>query len=126
MKQVSFLKVDIFDKLAIKIRFRIKQFVASLKIYFKHLLFPLYLFPIRLVTYTAYYLVKFLIKFIFAFIGLIFETIIFPFKSLKNFLKSVFVLGMAAYMVASLFVIIDYLTKQYGYYGKFFCAFRVS
>ena len=26
-------------------------------------------------------------------------------------------------MVASLFVIMDYLRTQYGYYGKFFCAY---
>ena len=114
-----------FDKLSKIIKERSSSLLKRFGAYLKRLLFPLYLFPIKLVTYTAYYLVKFLIKFIFAFIGLIFETIIFPFKSLKNFLKSVFVLGMAAYMVASLFVIIDYLTKQYGYYGKFFCAFGV-
>lgn len=46
------------------------------KVYVRKLLFPLYLFPIKLIIYTAYYLVKFLIKFIFAFIGLIFKTII--------------------------------------------------
>ncbi len=115
-----------FDKLAKKIKERSSTLIKGLGVYFKRLLFPVYLFPIKLITYTAYYLVKFLIKFIFAFIGLIFETIIFPFKSLKNFLKSLFIVGVTVYMVASLFVIADYLTKQYGWYGKFLCAFGVQ
>ena len=114
-----------FDRLAKKIKERSSTLLKGLGAYFKRLLFPLYLFPIKLVTYTAYYLVKFLIKFIFAFIGLIFETFIFPFKSLKNFLKSIFILGIFIYLVASLFVIADYLTNQYGYIGKFLCSFGV-
>src|SRR3989338_11454324 len=114
-----------FDRLAKRIKARVRLIVKGLGAYFKRLLFPLYLFPIKLVTYTAYYLVKFLIKFIFAFICLIFETFIFPFKSLKNFLKSIFILGIFIYLVASLFVIADYLTNQYGYIGKFLCSFGV-
>ena len=114
-----------FDRLAKKIKERSSALLKGLGAYFKRLLFPLYLFPIKLVTYTAYYLLKFLIKFIFAFIGLIFETIIFPFKSLKNFLKSIFILGIFIYLIASLFVIADYLTNQYGYIGKFLCSFGV-
>lgn len=111
--------------MAKRIREKFSAVFKGLREYFKRLLFPLYLFPIKLITYTAYYLVKFLIKFIFAFIGLIIETIIFPFKSLKNFLKSVFILGIFIYLVASLFVIADYLTNQYGYIGKFLCSFGV-
>ena len=114
-----------FDRLAKKIKERSSALLKGLSAYFKRLLFPLYLFPIKLVTYTAYYLVKFLIKFIFAFIGLIFETIIFPFKNLKNFLKSVFIVGIFVYLLASVFVIADYLTNQYGYIGKFLCSFGV-
>lgn len=119
--------INIFEKqfegLANQIKSRWKKLVTGLQAYFKKLLFPVYFFPIKLATYTAYYLVKFLIRFIFAFIGLIWEAIIFPFKSLKNFLKSVFVFGIFIYLVASLFVIADYLRTQYGYYGKFLCSF---
>src|SRR3990167_7255805 len=111
-----------FDRLAKRIKERFSSLTKRFCAYFKRLLFPLYLFPIKLVTYTAYYLVKFLIKFIFAFIGLIFETIIFPFKSLKNFLKSIFILGVFIYLLASVFVIADYLKNQYGWYGKFLCS----
>src|SRR3990167_8668528 len=114
-----------FDRLAKRIKANSRKLIESLGAYFKRLLFPLYLFPIKLVTYTAYYLVKFLIKFIFAFVGLIIETIIFPFKSLKNFLKSIFILGIFIYLLASVFVIADYLTNQYGYVGKFLCSFGV-
>ena len=114
--------MDLFEKLANKIRTRWFNLVKRLKVYFKRLLFPLYLFPIKLITYTAYYLVKFLFKFIFAFIGLVFETVIFPFRSLKNFLKSIFILGIFIYLLASVFVIADYLTKQYGWWGKFLCS----
>lgn len=97
-----------------------------LKAYIKRLLLPLYLFPIKLVTYSAYYLVKFLIKLVISLIKIMIDSLIFPFKSLKNFLKSLFVLGLFVYMVASLFVIMDYLRTQYGYYGKFLCAFGVQ
>ncbi|OGC59945.1 hypothetical protein A3A70_02875 [candidate division WWE3 bacterium RIFCSPLOWO2_01_FULL_42_11] len=114
-----------FDRLAKKIKERSSLLLKRFGAYLKRLLFPLYLFPIKLITYTAYYLIKFLIKFIFAFIGLIFETIVFPFKSLKNFLKSIFILGIFIYLVASLFVIADYLRTQYGWYGKFLCSIGV-
>jgi len=104
----------------------IKPIFLRLKAYIKRLLFPLYLFPLKLATYSAYYAVKFLIKLVIALIKIIIDAFIFPFKSLKNFLKAIFVLGLFVYMAASLFVIMDYLRTQYGYYGKFLCAFGVQ
>jgi len=59
-------------------------------------------------------------------VKIIFDCIVFPFKSLKNALKSLFIIGLVVYMVASLFVIMDYLTTQYGYYGKFLCTLGVQ
>lgn len=115
-----------FDKLSVKIISSFKKLVQSFKSYFKRLLFPLYLFPIKLITYSSYYLVKFFIKFIIAFIGLIIEWITFPFKSFKNFLKSIFIITVSLYLIASLFVIVDYLNKQYGRWGKFLCSFGVQ
>ncbi len=111
-----------FDRLSRKISDTYKNTTTRLKAYFKRLLFPIYQFPIKLVTYTTYYIVKFTIKFIIALIKIFFETFVYPFKSLKNFLKSLFVIGVVAYMVASLFVIADYLRTQYGWYGKFLCS----
>jgi len=92
------------------------------KTYIHRLLFPLYFFPLKLVTYSAYYIIKFLIKTLISLIKIIIDTIVFPFRSLKNFLKSLFIIGATTYMIASLFVIMDYLRTHYGYYGKFFCA----
>ncbi|MFH1706140.1 MAG: serine protease [Patescibacteria group bacterium] len=114
-----------FDRLAKRIKANSSKLWQRLGAYFKRLLFPLYLFPVKLITYTTYYLVKFSIKFVIAFVKIIFETIIYPFKGLKNFLKSIFILGVVVYMAASLFVIADYLTNQYGYIGKFLCSFGV-
>src|SRR3989344_4854013 len=117
--------MDVFDELAAKIKSQKNRLVSALKGYFKRLLFPLYLFPIKLATYTFYYLVVFVIKLIIALIGLIIETIVYPFKSLKHFLKSIVFAGVALYMIVSLFVIGDYLTKQYGWWGKFLCSVGV-
>lgn len=115
--------MDFFGKLANGIKLRYKNFAASLKSYFKRLLFPLYLFPIKFVTYTLYYLIKFTIKFIFAVVGLVIDCIVYPFKSLKNFLKAVVFVVVAVYLFLTLFVIADYLTRQYGSLEKTLCAF---
>ncbi|TSC90096.1 MAG: Peptidase S1 and S6, chymotrypsin/Hap [Microgenomates group bacterium Gr01-1014_5] len=117
--------MDLFEKLANKIRTRGFNLVKRLKAYFKRLLFPLYLFPLKLVTYSLYYLIKIIIKTLLGLAVIVFEAVIFPFRSLKNFLKSIFILGICIYLVASLFVIADYLTNQYGYMGKFLCSFGV-
>lgn len=119
------IRKDIFDDLATKIKTHTTRFRDWVKDYFKRLLFPVYLFPIKLVTYSIYYLVKFVIKLIFAFISLILESIVYPFKSLKHFLKSLVAAGAFLYMFVSLFVIADYLTKQYGWWGKFLCSVGV-
>lgn len=104
---------------------KVNKLLQRLKAYFKRLLFPIYLFPTKLFTYSIYYLVKFVIKLIFALISLIFEIIVYPFKSLKHFLKSILIALAVLYMFVSLFVITDYLTKQYGWWGKYFCSVGV-
>ncbi len=117
---------DIFEILAAKIRYRIKTASKNLKAYFKRLLFPLRYFPLKLLTYTAYYLIKFLLKLILALISLLIGIIIYPFKGLKNLLKSIFFLTIFIYLLASFFVTLDYLNKQYGFYGKFLCSFTAK
>src|SRR3989344_6218264 len=117
--------MDLFEKLANKIRTRWFNLVKRLKVYFKRLLFPLYLFPLKLVTYSLYYLIKIIIKTLVGLVVIIFEAVIFPFRSLKNLLKSIFILGICMYLIASIFVIADYLTNQYGYIGKFLCSYGV-
>lgn len=97
--------------------------LLALKAYFKRLLFPLYLFPIKIISYSLYYLLLFLLKLIWAFLGLIWDIIKYPFKSFKHLLKFIIFLTFFLYMVASVFVVMDYMRNQYGYIGKFLCSF---
>ena len=110
--------MDYFEKASNKLKVRWRSLIKRLRAYFKRLLFPLRYFPLKLITYSAYYLVKFAFLMLFSLIKVIFEIVLFPFKSLKNVLKSFFIIGLLMYMIASLFVIADYLRTQYGYYGK--------
>jgi S1-C subfamily serine protease len=96
-----------------------------LKAYIKRLLFPLYLFPLKLITYSAYYILRFLFRLGFSFIDLLVDCVFFPFQSFKNFWKSVFYVFISIYLVASVFVIVDYLNNQYGWWGKFFCSYGI-
>jgi len=118
--------MDYFEKASNKLKARWQNLIKRLRAYFKRLLFPLRYFPLKLVTYSAYYLVKFAFLMLFSLIKVIFEIVLFPFKSLKNVLKSFFIIGLLMYMIASLFVIADYLRTQYGYYGKFLCSFEAK
>lgn len=100
----------------------IKHIFLRLKLYFKKLLFPIYFFPLKLVTYSLYYLILFLFKLFFALLGIIVDCFRYPFKSFKAFLKSILFVVVFLYLFASLFIIADYLTKQYGWWGKFLCS----
>lgn len=122
----KFITNGYFSKLATSIKTRWRSLGLRVKTYLKKLLFPLYLFPIKFVTYTFYYFVVFLFKLIIALLGLIIDCIVYPFKGLKNFLKSIFIVVIVLYLFASLFVIADYLRTQYGYIGKFFCTFSTK
>src|SRR3989344_2715062 len=104
--------MDYFEKLSNKLKTKWGNLVKRLHAYFKRLLFPFHYFPLKLVTYSTYYLFKFIFLLIISLIKILFETIIFPFKNLKNFLKSLFIIGIVIYMIASLFVIADYLRTQ--------------
>jgi hypothetical protein len=115
--------MDYFNVLAIKIKSKWTDLSTRLKAYFRKLLFPIYLFPIKFVTYTVFYSIKFLVKLILAFLGLIIDCIVFPFKSLKNFLKSIVIVLITGYLILTFFVIADYLKRQYGSLEKTFCAF---
>jgi len=115
--------MDIFGKLASNIKNRWRNFISWLKAYFKRLLFPIYLFPIKLVTYSSFYFVKFVIKLILALLGLVIDCIVYPFKSLKNFLKSIVIVSIGIYLCLTFIVIADYLRREYGDLEKTFCAF---
>jgi hypothetical protein len=115
-----------FNKLVLKIKIYLKKLKTKILAFIKKLIFPIYLFPLKLFTFLLYYWLKFLIKLIFAFISLIFDCLIYPFKGLKNLLKSIFIIAIFLYLVASLFVISDYIRKEYGWWGKFLCSVGVK
>lgn len=108
-----------------RIKKKLKEHIAAEKAYIKKLLFPLKLFPLKLIIYFIYYPIKIVLKLILAILGLLWDTVSYPFRNLKNFIKSIFISAGIVYMVASLFVIVDYLSKEYGYIGKFTCSFGV-
>lgn len=109
--------------LAKKLRMILGSYHFRLGRYFQRLLFPIYLFPIKLVTYSLYYLTKLLLRIGYSWLEVIVDTIIFPFKSLKNFLKSIAISIVFVYIWLSLVVIADYLNNQYGHIEKFWCAY---
>lgn len=119
--------MDLLEEKVDRLAKAIKQFwhdaKSKTKAYIKRLLFPLYFFPLKLVTYTAYYSAKFIIKLILAICGILIDIVIYPFRSLKHFLKAIIFAAIGLYLVASLFVIADYMRNQYGHIGKFLCTF---
>jgi hypothetical protein len=116
---LALILVPLIDLIAIK------DFGIKVKAYFRRFLFPLYFFPIKIITYSIYYLILTLIKFFISILKILWDFIRFPFISLKNFLKSLFIAILVAYMLASLFVNLDYIRNNYGWYNKFFsCAFN--
>ena len=118
--------MDYFDRLSKKIKERYKNYRQRLYLYFKRLVIPIYLLPFKLLTYSTYYLIKFSVKFIFSLIALVVECVVFPFKSLKNLLKSLVVAGVGIYLLFTLLVSLDYFRTHYGYIGKYFCTFGVK
>ena len=102
------------------------EFVQKFVAYIERLLSPAYLFPIKLVTYSAYYIIEFSIKLAIELTKIIIDIFKFPFKSFRNFLKSILVVVITIYLIGSTFVMVDYLQKNYGYYEKFFCSTGTS
>ncbi|HCR35725.1 hypothetical protein A2130_02880 [Candidatus Woesebacteria bacterium GWC2_33_12] len=94
---------------------RIKEIVKKFKTYIKKLLFPLYLFPIKLLTYSTYYFLKF-----------VWKIISWPFRKWSNFFKTILWTFITTYILLSLLVIIDYLGREYGNFDKILCGADVK
>lgn len=62
-----------------------------------------------------------MVKLLITLVSLILDFTFYPFKSLKNFLKTIFFLPIIWYFSFSLLVVFDYVNKQYGNLSKFFC-----
>jgi hypothetical protein len=69
---------------------RLRHFRVRLRAYLRRLLFPLYLFPLKLATYSLYYALRALGRFVLEMLRIVRDMIIFPFRSLRNFLTAIF------------------------------------
>jgi hypothetical protein len=114
------------DSIIQKFKSTLKEENRRLKKYLSRLLHPIYLVPVKLFTYLLYYLIRLTVKIIIIFLKLILETLIYPFRGIKNFIKSLFIIGLLIYILLSFLVIMDYLKNNYGYYKKFFCSFGLK
>lgn len=114
--------MDYFGRLATGIKAKWKNTLSGLRSYFKKLLFPVYLFPIKFVSYTIYYLVLLIIKIIVKLLKFTWYCIRWPFRKWANFFKTILSIVLFFYLLFSLMVIIDYLNRNYGGMSKFFCG----
>lgn len=103
-------------------RKKVKEIWKNFKSYIKKLLFPLWLFPIKLLTYSTYYFLKFIFKLFITILSLIWDFLTFPFRSLKNFIKSIIYIFIIIYFFFSLLVIVDYANRQYVNFDKIWCG----
>lgn len=94
---------------------KIKETFNNFKKYIKRLLFPLYLFPIKLLTYSTYYILRF-----------VWKLISWPFRKWSNFFKTILWSFTLIYFIFSLIVIFDYLSREYGSFDKMFCGTGVK
>lgn len=98
--------------------------LKRLRAYLRRLLFPLYLFPLKLITYSLYYLLRALTRLTWSLILILRDMLLYPFLSLRNLLKTIFILALILYVTASFIVIADYFTREYANATKFFCSIR--
>lgn len=108
----------IFTRIKTAIRLRLQK----VRKFLTKLIYPIYFFPFKFVTYTIYYLTKLIVRFIISLLKIILDTIIFPFRSLKNFIKSLLVACLIVYIALSFLVMADYVKSNYGRISKFLCA----
>ena len=92
-----------------------KEIWKKFKAYIKRLLFPLWLFPIKLVTYSTYYFLK-----------LLWKIVSWPFRKWSNFFKTILWTFITTYILLSFLVIIDYLGREYGNFEKILCGAGVK
>ena len=104
-----------------RIKAKLKSWKLRFIAYIKRLLFPLYFFPLKLITYSAYYLVVFFFKFLIKLFKTLWFCLRWPFRSWTNLFKFVFWSTIFLY-----FAFTEYrfnsLVDRYGGYSKFFCS----
>lgn len=103
------------NKHSLSLHGKIKVLYKKFKSYIKRLLFPLWLFPIKLITYSTYYFLK-----------LLWKVISWPFRKWSNFGKTVLWSVILTYFLFSLLVIFDYLSREYGNLDKIWCGTSIT
>lgn len=106
-----------------KIRLSVTKTFLRIKAYIRRFLLPLHLFPIKIITYSAYYLTKLTIKIFLKVLKLLWQTIRWPFRKWSHLFKTIFAFFAFVYFLFSLIVILDYIKKNYGHYSKFLCGY---
>jgi hypothetical protein len=104
-----------------RIKKRLFRFSLGVKAYFKHFIHPIYLFPIKIVTYTAYYLTALVLKLIIKILKLIWFCISWPFRKWLNFGKTIFWILLTSYLLVMTYVILVVIAQQFGSLSKLFC-----
>jgi len=104
-----------------RIKHSLLGFYLRLKAYIRRFLFPLYLFPIKIITYSAFYLTKLLILLIIRLFKFIWYLLSWPFRSWGNFGKTLLWGGVFLYF-AFTEIRFNSLVERYGGYSKFFCS----
>lgn len=109
-----------------KFKTALKEENLRFRQYLDRLAHPWYFIPIKICTYTLYYLVRLTLKLALICLKLISQILIYPFRGIKNFFKALFIAGLMIYILGSAFVSLDYLRTNYGWYGKFLCSIGVN
>ena len=89
--------------------------------YLKKLLFPIYLFPIKLVTFTLHFIFLSISKVLFTWARMLLDAIKYPFSSLRNFFKSILIITFISYFLSTYHIARDYVKNEYGSFEKYAC-----
>lgn len=110
-----------FTILKARLKKKIFRFGLRIKAYIKRFIHPIYLFPLKIITYTAYYITELIIKIIIRILKILWFLIRWPFRKWSNFGKTVFWLIIISYILAMTVVMIIVMHEQYGNFKKMFC-----
>ena len=109
-----------------RIRKKLRDHIQKEKAYIKKLLFPLKLFPLKIIIYFFYYPIRIAKEIIIWSVKSLFKAIIWPFRKWSNLFKTTIGIVLFIYLLFSLIVILDYIKENYGHYSKFLCGYDLE
>jgi len=109
-----------------RIKKKLRDHIQKEKAYIKKLLFPLKLFPLKIIIYFFYYPIRIAKAIIIWSIKSFFKAITWPFRKWSNLFKAVIWIILSVYILFSLIVILDYMQNNYGSFKKFWCGFGIG